>query len=80
MELARSRAGRDGGRDGGGRGDRGGGGQRGGAGYGRDRGSNRRFGGGRDDRDGRRGGPPGPRTGYRLAVENVSSRTSWQVK
>ncbi|TRY69153.1 hypothetical protein TCAL_02180 [Tigriopus californicus] len=78
VELARSRAGRDGGRDGGSRGDRGGGGQRGGAGYGRDRGSaNRRFG-GRDDRDGRRGGPPGPRTGYRLVVENVSSRTSWQ--
>jgi arginine/serine-rich splicing factor 4/5/6 len=35
----------------------------------------------RDDRDrGRRGNPPGPRTKYRIIVENVSSRTSWQVK
>jgi len=35
---------------------------------------------GRDDRDGgrRRGNPPGRRTGYRLLVENLSSRTSWQ--
>jgi hypothetical protein len=34
----------------------------------------------RDDRDrGRRGNPPGPRTKYRIIVENVSSRTSWQV-
>lgn len=39
-----------------------------------------RRGGGRDDRDGgrRRGNPPGRRTGYRLLVENLSSRTSWQ--
>ena len=27
---------------------------------------------------GRRGNPPGPRTNYRLIVENISSRTSWQ--
>ena len=27
---------------------------------------------------GRRGNPPGPRTNYRLIVENMSSRTSWQ--
>merc|ERR1719422_1423466 len=26
----------------------------------------------------RRGNPPGRRTGYRLIVENLSSRTSWQ--
>lgn len=26
-----------------------------------------------------RGNPPGPRTNYRLVVENLSSRTSWQV-
>merc|ERR1712012_1411957 len=25
-----------------------------------------------------RGKPPGPRTGYRLVVENLSSSTSWQ--
>merc|ERR1712114_88837 len=25
-----------------------------------------------------RGNPPGRRTGYRLVVENLSSRTSWQ--
>ena len=39
-------------------------------------------GGGRfGDRDrGRRGNPPGPRTNYRVVVENVSSKTSWQVK
>ena len=45
--------------------------------------------GGRDDRgsdrydrggDRRRGNPPGPRTKYRIIVENVASRTSWQVK
>ena len=24
--------------------------------------------------------PPGPRTGYRLLVENLSSGTSWQVR
>ena len=46
----------------------------------------RRGGGGRFDRGGdRRGGrprgnPPGPRTNYRLVVENLSSRTSWQVR
>ena len=49
-----------------------------------------RFGGGRDgDRGGfsrgrsppRRGGnPPGRKTNYRIIVENLSSRTSWQVK
>ena len=44
----------------------------------------RRFGGGGGGRDGGRGGrprgnPPGPRTNYRLVVENMSSRTSWQV-
>jgi len=48
-----------------------------------------RFGGGRDgDRGGfsrgrsppRRGGnPPGRKTNYRIIVENLSSRTSWQV-
>lgn len=44
-----------------------------------------RFGGG-NDRGGRdggrrpRGNPPGPRTNYRLVVENLSSRTSWQVR
>ena len=27
---------------------------------------------------GRRGNPPGRRTGYRLIFENLSSRTSWQ--
>ena len=45
----------------------------------RDRGGRGRF--GREDRgrEGRRGGPPGPRTGYRLLVDNLSSRTSWQV-
>ena len=34
---------------------------------------------GRGGRDGRRGNPPGPKTNYRLVVENISSRTSWQV-
>ena len=52
-------------RDAGGRGRRGGG-----FGGGRD---------GRDRRDNRGGGPPGPRTNYRLIVENIASRTSWQV-
>ena len=34
---------------------------------------------GRFGREGGRGGnPPGPRTKYRLIVENMSSRTSWQ--
>jgi len=36
---------------------------------------------GRDDfrsNDRRRGNPPGPRTKYRIIVENVNSRTSWQ--
>ena len=40
----------------------------------------------RDSRDGwsrrspprRRGNPPGKRTGYKLIVENLASRTSWQ--
>ena len=46
--------------------------------------SPRRFGGGRDsdrDRGGRggRGNPPGRRTPHRLTVENLSSKTSWQV-
>ncbi len=27
----------------------------------------------------RRGTAPGPRTNYRIIVENLSSRTSWQV-
>ena len=38
-------------------------------------------GGGRGRHDDRRprGNPPGPRTNYRLVVENLSSRTSWQV-
>ena len=35
---------------------------------------------GRGGRDGRRGNPPGPKTNYRLVVENISSRTSWQVR
>ncbi len=50
---------------------RGGGGRFGGGGGGRggDGGGNRRP----------RGNPPGPRTNYRLVVENLSSRTSWQV-
>jgi hypothetical protein len=69
VELARDP--RD--RRGGGRGDRGG-----------DRGGDRdggRFGGrGGGGRDGRpRGNPPGPHTKYRLIIENMSSRTSWQV-
>ena len=46
---------------------RGGGGRRGGS-------RDRSFG----DRGNRRGNPPGPRTKYRLIVENLSSRTSWQ--
>ena len=50
-----------------GRYDRGGGGGGGGGRYG--------------DRDRRRGGnPPGPRTKYRLVVDNLASRTSWQVR
>ena len=44
----------------------------------RDRGGGGGF--GRGGRDGRRGNPPGPKTNYRLVVENISSRTSWQVK
>ncbi|XP_040570202.1 serine-arginine protein 55 [Lepeophtheirus salmonis] len=51
----------------------------------RDRGYERRGGGGggydrRDTRGdrGRRGNPPGPRTNYRITVQNLSSRTSWQ--
>ena len=37
-------------------------------------------GGGRNDDRRPRGNPPGPRTNYRLVVENLSSRTSWQVR
>ena len=44
----------------------------------RDRDRGRSFGGGRDGR--RRGNPPGPKTNYRVVVENISSRTSWQVR
>jgi len=51
------------------RGGRGGGGRFGGGGGGRGRHDDRRP----------RGNPPGPRTNYRLVVENLSSRTSWQV-
>ena len=39
-------------------------------------------GGGGGYRDGgghRRGNPPGRKTEYRVTVENLSSRTSWQV-
>merc|ERR1712045_1009513 len=44
----------------------------------RDRGGSR-FGGGRDGgANRRRGNPPGPKTNYRVVVENISSRTSWQ--
>ena len=72
--MARDRRDRDRGRD-----DRRGGDRRGG-------GRNDRFGGGdRRDRGGDRGGrprgnPPGRKTEYRLIVENMSSKTSWQVK
>ena len=39
----------------------------------------------RDFRGGDRGGPrrgtaPGPRTNYRIVVDNLSRRTSWQVR
>jgi arginine/serine-rich splicing factor 4/5/6 len=51
----------------------------------RDRNRRDRDGGGRRDagfarggRDGGRGRPPGPKTNYRILVENISSRTSWQ--
>ena len=69
VELARDPRDRRGGGGGGG----GGGGRFGGGGGG----GGGRFGG----RDGGRprGNPPGPRTNYRLVVENLSSRTSWQV-
>ena len=69
VELARDPRDRRGGGGGGGGGGRFGGGGGGGGGG--------RFGG----RDGGRprGNPPGPRTNYRLVVENLSSRTSWQV-
>ena len=49
----------------------------------RDRSRDRGRGFGGRDRDGgrgRRGNPPGPKTNYRLVVENISSRTSWQVR
>ena len=42
----------------------------------KDRGSRRRSPRGFDRR---RGNPPGQRTNYRIIVENLSSRTSWQV-
>ena len=74
--MARERRDRDrGDRRGGGRGgDRFGGGDR--------RGDRRDFGDrrGGGDRGGRpRGAPPGRKTEYRLIVENMSSKTSWQV-
>ena len=53
--------------------------RRGGGGGGRFGGGNDR-GGGRDGGRRPRGNPPGPRTNYRLVVENLSSRTSWQVR
>ena len=69
MELARDRrgGGRDGGRDGGGRFGR--------RSPGRDGRGGRGAGGG-----GRRGAPPGRKTEYRCIVENLSSKTSWQVR
>ena len=42
----------------------------------RDRGGFNR---GRGGRDRRRDNPPGQKTKYRVIVENISSRTSWQV-
>jgi len=75
VELARERRDRDrgdrrGGRGGDRFGDRRGGGDR------RDFGDRR----GGGDRGGRpRGAPPGRKTEYRLIVENMSSKTSWQV-
>ena len=45
---------------------------------GRDRSGGRDRYGGRDGR--RRGIPPGRKTDYRLIVENLSSKTSWQVR
>ena len=51
--------------------------RRGGSGGGGGGGGGGRF--GDRDRGGRRGNPPGPRTKYRIIVENVSSKTSWQV-
>ena len=38
------------------------------------------FGRGRSPPRGRGGRPPGPKTDYRIVVENLSSRTSWQVR
>ena len=76
MELARERRGGGGDRRYGGGGGGGGGrrspGRYGGGGGG----GGGRYGGGRDRR---RGNPPGRKTNYRLIVENLSSRTSWQV-
>ena len=50
----------------------------------RDRDRDRRggggFGRGRSPPRGRGGRPPGPKTDYRIVVENLSSRTSWQVR
>ena len=48
----------------------------------RDRSRDRGRGGFGSGRDGgrRRGNPPGPKTNYRVVVENISSRTSWQVR
>jgi len=51
---------------------------RGGGDRGRDRRDGGGSGGGRDGSPRRRGNPPGRRTGYRLLIENLSSRTSWQ--
>lgn len=39
-----------------------------------------RGGGGGGDRGDRRGNPPGRKTEYRCIVENISSKTSWQVR
>merc|ERR1712012_347317 len=58
--------------------------RRGGRGGDRFGGDRRDFRGGRDDRGGGdrggrpRGAPPGRKTEYRLIVENMSSKTSWQ--
>ena len=63
VELARERRDRDRGGRGGGR-------------FDRNRSPNRNQ--GRNNRGGR-GNPPGRKTEYRIIVENLSSRTSWQV-
>lgn len=80
IRVEHARDSRDSRRDGGGRDDRrGGGGRDGGRDGGRfGGGGGGRFGGGGGGGDSRRGNPPGRRTNYRLIVENLSSRTSWQ--